>query len=391
MAWNVPGGNDDKEKDPWGQRKRANAGSADLDQFLRNLQKKFGGMLRGPRTTGPAFGVWLIAIVAIGLWSLSGFYIVQQGERGVVLRFGAKTQVTEAGLHWHWPYPIEKVEKVDVENVPAIQIGYRRTRSGKTKVPQESLMLTGDENIIDTEFAVHYKIKDAEAFLFNVQDPETTIKQATESAIREVVGKNTFDFSLTEGREHVARDIRALLQQMLDRYQSGIDILAVETQEAQAPAEVKAAFDDAVKAREDQARLKNEAEAYAADVIPRARGASSRLLEEAEAYKSSVTARADGDARRFGQIMKEYARAPAVTRERLYIEAMEQILSSTTKIYVDQKSGNNVFYLPLDKLQSRGESTGTPAPSTTPAPDADVPSGREPGGRTRSDLRRRQP
>lgn len=349
-------------------------------------------MLHGPRANGPAFGVWLIAIVAFGLWGLSGLYIVQEGERGVVLRFGAKLEVTESGLHWHWPYPIEKVEKVDVENVPAIQIGYRRTPKGKTKVREESLMLTGDENIIDTEFAVHYKIKDPQAYLFNVHDPETTIKQATESAVREIVGKNTFDFSLTDGREQVARDIRALLQQMLDRYQSGIEILAVETQEAQQPQEVKSAFDDAVKAREDQARLKNEAEAYAADVIPRARGASARLLEEAEGYKASVIARAEGDARRFGQIMKEYARAPAVTRERLYIEAMEQILASTTKIYVDQKSGNNVFYLPLDKLPPRSESSGAQTPSAMPAPDVDVPSaGREPTPRTRSDLRRRQP
>src|SRR5581483_1023430 len=347
VAWNVPGGDGDKEKDPWGQRKRAGAGASGLDQALRNFQRKLNEVFHGPRATGPGFGLGLIAAVLVGLWCLSGFYIVQQGERGVVLRFGAKNQVTEAGLHWHWPYPVETVERVDVENVPAIQIGYRRTRTGKTKVPQESLMLTGDENIIDTEFAVHYKIKDPEAYLFNVQDPETTIKQATESSVREVVGKNTFDFSLTEGREQVARDIRLLLQQMLDRYRTGIEIIAVETQEAQQPAEVKAAFDDAVKAREDQARLKNEAEAYAADVIPRARGASARLLEEAEAYKASVIARAEGDARRFGQILKEYARAPAVTRERLYIEAMEQILASTTKVYVDQKGGNNMLYLPL--------------------------------------------
>lgn len=389
MAWNVPGGDGDKEKDPWGQRKRAGSGASGVDQALRGFQKRLNDIFRGPRATGPGFGLGLIAAVLIGLWCLSGFYVVQQGERGVVLRFGAKNQVTEAGLHWHWPYPIETVERVDVENVPAIQIGYRRTRTGKTKVPQESLMLTGDENIIDTEFAVHYKIKDPEAYLFNVQDPETTIKQATESAVREVVGKNTFDFSLTEGREQVARDIRLLLQQMLDRYRTGIEIIAVETQEAQQPAEVKAAFDDAVKAREDQARLKNEAEAYAADVIPRARGASARLLEEAEAYKASVTARAEGDARRFGQILKEYARAPAVTRERLYIEAMEQILASTTKVYVDQKGGNNMLYLPLDKLVPR-EPNGSAAPQATPAPDADSSSMRD-AGRGRGDLRRRQP
>jgi modulator of FtsH protease HflK len=389
VAWNVPGGNDDKDKDPWGQRKRANASASGVDQVLRNLQKKLGGVLRGPRATGPGFGIGLVAIVAIGLWFLSGFYIVQQGERGVVLRFGALYEVVTGGLHWHLPYPVETVEKVNVEKISTIEIGYRsNVRTGsKSKVPKEALMITGDENIIDIEFAVQYKVKDADAYLFNLRDAEVTIAQATESAVREVMGKSTFDFALSgDGREQVARDARGLLQQMLDRYQAGIEILAVETQKAQPPDEVKSAFDDAVKAREDEQRVKNEAEAYANDIIPRARGGAARMLQEADGHKASVIARAEGDARRFTQIVKEYAKAPAVTRERLYLETMEQVLSNTTKIYIDQKAGNNMIYLPLDKLVPRGDGAGAPS---SPAAEAEsVSPAREPA-RGRSDVRRR--
>ena len=299
------------------------------------------------------------------------------------------------GLRWHLPFPIEKVEKVNVEKVSTIEIGYRSNRSGggKSKVPKEALMLTQDENIIDIEFAVQYKIKDAADYLFNVRDPETTIVQATESAVREVVGKSTLDFALTEGRDQVARSSRELLQAILDKYTTGVHIVTIETQKAQPPEEVKPAFDDAVKAREDEQRLKNEAEAYANDVIPRARGAAARYLQESEGYKASVIARAEGDARRFTQIANEYVKAPAVTRERLYIEMMEQVLSSTTKIFIDQKAGNNLIYLPLDKLVPMSESAH--APSVTPSvesgmtPSPEVKSGAS--SRNRSDLRRRAP
>lgn len=391
MAWNVPGGSGDKDKDPWGQRRRSNDGDSDLDRLVRNIQQKlgniFGGGSGGNGGDGRHFGVGLIVIAAILVWLLSGTYIVGPGERGVELRFGAKNEITEPGLHWHLPFPIETVEKVDVERVPIVEVGYRTARSGRTKVPKEALMLTGDENIIDIEFAVQYKVKDANAYLFNVHDPEGTIAQATESAVREIVGKSTLDFALTEGREEVARDARELLQQILDRYNTGIEIVAVETQKAQPPEEVKAAFDDAVKAREDQQRLKNEAEAYANDVVPRARGAAARMLEEAEAYRAGSIARAEGDARRFGLISKEYAKAPGVTRERLYIETMEQVLSNTSKVFIDQKAGNNMLYLPLDKLIPRVE---------TPPP-ASAGSGQESEGagaarelnRGRGDLRRR--
>lgn len=389
MAWNLPGDNGDKDRDPWGQRKRAaSSGSSDVDQLVRNFQKRLSNLF-GPRASGPGFGIGAILVIALGLWLLSGFYIVQESERGVVLRFGGLSEVVQRGLHWHLPYPIERVEKVNVERVSIIELGYRtNARSGgRSKVPREALMITGDENIVDIEFAVQYRIKEADAYLFNVRDPEVTIAQATESAVREAVGKSTLDFALTEGREQMASDAKVTLQQILDRYKAGIEVMAVETQRAQPPEEVKPAFDDAVKAREDEQRLKNEAEAYANDIIPRARGAAARMLQEAEGHKASVISRAEGDARRFSQILKEYAKAPAVTRERLYIEMMEQVLSSTTKVYVDQKGGNNMLYLPLDKLVPRADTAAAPS-----APTAETEGGgpaRESAARGRSDSRRR--
>ena len=389
MAWNVPGGNGDKDKDPWSRRKRSGAGSSDLDQMVRDLQRRLSGLFGGGGGSG--FGIGLIVVAALVLWLLSGLYIVQQGERGVVLRFGALHKVAEAGLHWRFPFPIESVEKVNVEKVSTIEIGYRTDpRTGRTNVARESLMITGDENIIDIEFAVQYRVKDAGNYLFNVRDPDQTIAQATESAVRQIIGKSTLDFALTEGRDQIARDAAGLLQQILDRYETGIHIGTVETQKAQPPAEVKPAFDDAVKAREDEQRLINEAEAYANDVIPRGRGAAARLLEEAEGYRASVVARAEGDARRFSLIAREYANAPAVTRERLYIETMEEVLSNTTKIYIDQRSGNNLLYLPIDRLAPRADAPSPAAPAP-PAADSGAAVPLRDGSRGRADLRRRAP
>jgi membrane protease subunit HflK len=396
VAWNEPGKPGDK--DPWGQRRKPGAGGPDIDRIVKDIQQKFAGLFGGLFGGGGGgggsshaggFGFGLILAVALAIWLLTGFYIVNQGEHGVVLRFGQKNEITQAGLRWHLPFPIEKVEKVNVEKVSTIEIGYRSNprTGGKSKVPKEALMLTEDENIIDIEFAVQYKIKDAAEYLFNVRDPEITIAQATESAVREVVGKSTLDFALTEGRDQVSRSSRELLQQILDRYKTGVHIVTVETQKAQPPDEVKPAFDDAVKAREDEQRLINEAEAYANDVIPRARGGAARLIQEAEGYKSSVIARADGDARRFSQIANEYVKAPAVTRERLYLETMEQVLSSTTTIFIDQKAGNNLIYLPLDKLMPMGEAAGA-APFVPPLTEADA-AARGTSGRGRTDLRSR--
>jgi membrane protease subunit HflK len=255
-------------------------------------------------------------------------------------------------------------------------------------VPKEALMLTEDENIVDIEFAVQYQIKNAADYLFNVNDPEATIVQGTESAIREIVGKNTLDFVITEGRDDVAIRTQGLLQEILDRYKSGIAITTTKMQKAQPPEQVKAAFDDAVKAREDEQRFKNEAQAYANDILPRARGTAARLVQEGEGYKASVIARAGGDAQRFLQISREYAKAPEVTRERLYLEAMEYVLTNTTKVFVDQKGGNNILYLPLDQI-IRQAGRGAPGESRPPSGEAET-GGAQPGfERGRGDLRAR--
>jgi membrane protease subunit HflK len=372
MAWNKPGNGDSGNRDPWGSRRGGQQGPPDLDEIVRKIQARlnnlFGGGRGGSGKGGGlgsfragGIGIGAIFIVVLILWGLSGFYAVQQAERGVVLRFGKLHAVTDAGLRWHLPYPIETVRKVNVEKVFAIEIGYRsneRTTS-VSRVPREALMLTEDENIVDIEFAVQYQIKNAADYLFHVNDPEATIVQATESAIREIVGKNKLDFVITEGRDDVAIRTQALLQQILDRYKTGIAITTTKMQKAQPPEQVKAAFDDAVKAREDEQRFKNEAQAYANDILPRARGTAARLVQEGEAYKASIIARAGGDAQRFIEIARQYERAPDVTTERLYLEAMEEVLSNTTKIFVDQKAGNNILYLPLDQIIREGARNGT--------------------------------
>lgn len=360
MAWNEPGG----DRDPWRGR-RNEQGPPDLDEIVKNLQRRLSGVFGGgksPKGGGSGIGLGLILIVALVLWAASGFFIVHQGERGVVLRFGERQEVVGPGLHWHLPYPIEKRVLVNVEKVFTLELGRRTTDKGVTRVPKEALMLTGDENIIDIEFAIQYRIRDPMEYLFNISDPSVTLYQVAESAVREVVGKSTLDFVLTSGRAEVEQATKAIMQATLDHYKAGLNIVAVEMQRALPPDEVKAAFDDAVRAREDEVRQKNEAEAYYNDVIPRARGEAARLAHEAQGYKQSVIARAEGDARRFNQIVAEYKNAPAVTRERLYIEAMEQVLSSTSKILVDQKSGNSLMYLPVDRLMS-GKSPVTDAES----------------------------
>lgn len=374
MPWNVPGGSGGK-KDPWGQGGRGDQGPPDLDEIVRRIQEKLGGLFggggrRGSGGAGGTRGVsaGIVVLVVLAIWLASGFYVVQQGERGVVLQFGKKSEVTQAGLRWHLPYPVESVEKVNVERVSVIEIGYRSNARGdsRTKVPREALMLTQDENIVDLEFAVQYRVKDPAAFLFNVRNVEATIVQATESAVREAAGKNSMDFILTEGRAEVGQRTQLLLQEILDRYDSGIFISNLEMQGAQPPEQVKAAFADAVKAREDQERFKNEAQAYSNDIIPRARGGAARMIQQSEGYKASVTARAEGDAHRFGQIVREYAKAPQVTRDRMYIEAMEEVFKNTTKVLIDQKGGNNLIYLPLDKLMEKA-ATRTGAAATVPA------------------------
>lgn len=402
MAWNKPGNGNSGNRDPWGGPKRGGQqGPPDLDEIVRNVQNKLRGLFGGGKggggrgggvgsfkAGGIGFGVILIAVLA--LWLVSGFYVVQQAERGVVLRFGKLHQVTDAGLRWHLPFPIESVEKVDVQNIFQQEVGYRSNeRTGRaSNVPQEALMLTQDENIVDIEFAVQYQISDAANYLFNVKNPEETIAQVTESSIREIVGKSTLDHVITEGRVDVADKTQALLQEILDRYKTGIVITTVKMQKAQPPEQVKAAFDDAVKAREDEQRFKNEAQAYSNDILPRARGTAARMVQEGEAYKASVIARSEGDARRFSQIARAYEKAPAITRQRLYLESLEAVLSSTTKVFIDQKGGNNILYLPLDRIVGQGRSGF--ADSGQSSTDTGSGEGQSFGrGRSRNDLRTR--
>ena len=376
MAWNEPGSDN---RDPWGQGNGQN-GPPDLDDLIKDLKKKFSGFLGGGgrKSAGggggggmPSLGgkAWVLIVLVLGLlWAASGFYVVEEGEQGVELQFGQYKQVTEAGLRWHLPYPVETVEIVNVQQIRTVEVGYRsNTRSNQfATVPQEALMLTKDENIIDIQFAVQYDIKDPRFLLFNVSENlDQVVRQATESSVREVVGRNTMDFAITGGRAEIAQETRLLLQNILDRYQTGINVKAVEMQNAQPPSEVKGAFDDAVKAREDEVKFRNEAEAYANDIIPRARGSASRVLQEAQAYQASVVAKAQGEASRFTQVLNEYHKAPGVTRDRLYIDAMEQVLSRSTKIMIDQSAGgNNVMYLPLDQLiRRRNDSAGRTDPT----------------------------
>jgi modulator of FtsH protease HflK len=364
--------------DPQWGRKKGNSGPPDLDQLWRNFNKKLnnlfkrkgnggsgtgGGEAGGPKRYGGSIGL-LIGLLLL-LWIGSGFYIVNEGQRGIVLRFGKYVESTQAGLRWHLPYPIEIVEAVNVSQVRTVEIGYRN--NVRSKVLKESLMLTDDENIIDIQFAVQYILKNPEEFLFTNREPENAVLQAAETAIREIIGKSKMDFVLYEGREQVAAKATELMQSILDRYKIGIAISKVTMQNAQPPEQVQAAFDDAVKAGQDRERQKNEGQAYANDVIPKAKGNAARLLEESEGYKQRVIASSEGEASRFKQVLVEYSKAPAVTRDRLYIDMMQQVLSNTSKIMVDQKGGNNLLYLPLDKLIQTG------GPSTPPGPVPELP------------------
>ena len=347
----------------WGNNKNS-GGPPDLDAVLRDLNKKvaelFGGKGGGTGKSGGggtsrnySSGIGLIFAVIALIWIGSGFYIVDASQRGVVLRFGKYIEATQAGPRWHLPYPIESVEIVNLSQVRTVEVGYRD--HVKNKMLKESLMLTDDENIIDIQFAVQYFLKDPADYLFNNRAPDENVRQAAEASIREIVGKNKMDFVLYEGREQVAAATTKLIQEILDRYKSGILVSKVTMQNAQPPEQVQAAFDDAVKAGQDRERQKNEGQAYANDVVPKAKGAAARLMQEAEGYRQRVVANAEGDASRFKQVLVEYEKAPVVTRERMYIDAMQQILSSSSKVMVDQKNGNSLLYLPLDKLiQSAG-------------------------------------
>ena len=367
--------------DPQWGNKNGNGGPPDLEALLRKLNQKVTALMGGGKGGagkpaggapaqgfGPGIGL-IIGIIAL-IWIGSGFYIVDAGQRGAVLRFGKNVEITQPGPHWHLPFPVETVEIVNVSQVRTVEIGYRD--NVKNKILNESLMLTDDENIIDIQFAVQYFVSDPAAYLFNNRAPDENVHQVAEAAIREVVGKNKMDFVLYEGREQVTAETTKLMQAILDRYKSGILISKVTMQNAQPPEQVQASFDDAVKAGQDRERQKNEGQAYANDVIPRASGAAARLMQEAQGYHQSVIANAEGDASRFRQILVEYQKAPAVTRERMYLDMMQQMLGNVSKVLIDQKNGNSLLYLPLDKLMEATRAGAAVSTEVQPAAKADV-------------------
>ena len=376
MPWNQPGGSDGK--DPWGNKNNQD-GPPDLDEIVKNLQTRFSSLFGGGKGDGSgstgrgdspfgAMGILVVLVLLAGVWLATGFYTVQQGETGVILRFGKFQEAYTAGLHWHLPAPIESKIIVNTEKVQTVEVGYRSAaNNSRQTVQRESLMLTEDENIIDIAFAVQYRIVDANNFLFNVSDQmDVLVRSATEAAVREVVGKTSMDDVITSGRSIVGSKTREILQRILDVYESGIEIVSVDMQHALPPQEVKPAFDDAVKAREDEVRYKNEAEAYSNDVIPRARGKSARIIQESEAYKATVIAQAEGETSRFSSILKEFNVAPEVTRERMYLESIEKVLTGSNLVMVDQKSSNNIMYLPLDRMLNRYESRDVVKDTTMP-------------------------
>ncbi len=349
MSWNKPG---DDDKDPWSGRSDPK-GPPDLDEIMRSLQAKLGGLLGGggQGSSGDnTHGLRSLAVLGAGatvLWALSGFYIVDEGNHGVETRFGHYIATSQAGLNWHIPAPIEQVNIVNVKKSNVIEVGYRPgDKSGG--IDKEALMLTKDENIIDVRLAVQYQVKDARQFLFNLINPDTTLRQVTESVERGVVGSNKMDFVLTEGRSEIVTQIKQEIQAVMDDYQAGIQITSVNLQDAQPPEQVQSAFEDAIKAREDKQRLINEAETYANDVVPKARGAAARKIQEAEGYKQQVIAQAEGEVSRFSQLLTEYQKSPAVTRQRLYLESIESVLSKSNTVMVDVNR-NSLVYLPLDK------------------------------------------
>src|SRR5437868_8356005 len=355
-----------------------NQGPPDLDELWRNFNRRLSEIFRRrprgagdepPRTPGNGRGIGggagALALLVVAVWLASGFYIVVEGTRGVVLTFGKYTKETTPGLNWRLPWPIQAHEIVNLSQVRTLEVGYRN--NVRTKVLKESLMLTDDENIVDLQFAVQYVVKDAQAYTFNVRRPDESAMQIAETAMREVIGKNRMDAILYETQVDIATKSHQLMQQIHDRYNTRVQISPVTLQNAQPPEQRQAAFDDAVKAGQDRERQKNEGQAYANDVIPRARGTASRLQQESEGYKQRVIANAEGDASRFRAVLTEYAKAPAVTRERIYIDTMQQILSSTNKVMMDYRGSGNLLMLPLEKLLQQPGAAPAPAPAGEPA------------------------
>jgi modulator of FtsH protease HflK len=390
-----------------------NDGPPDLDELWRDFNRKLSGLFGGkggggsgrrddrggngggggggggsgfqPDMKSAGIGAGLIAAVAALIWLGSGFYIVQEGQQAVVTTFGKYSQTKDAGFQWRLPYPVQAHETVAVSQLQSVEVG----RSGVVQATglRDSSMLTQDENIVDIRFTVQYRRTDARAYLFENNRPDEAVIMAAETAVREIVGKSTVDNVLYEQRDAIAADLVRSIQAQLDRLKAGITVANVNMQSVQVPEQVQAAFNDAVKATADRDRFKNEGQAYASDVIPKARGTASRLLEEAEGYRSRVVAQAEGDSQRFRSVLAEYQKAPGVTRDRLYIDTMQQVYSNVSKVMVDSRSGSNLLYLPLDRLLQQA---GAPvaAPAQAPAPVA-TPSSSDPAATQGVDIRSR--
>lgn len=390
-----------------------NGGPPDLDELWRDLNRKLSQLFSGrpgggdggdgpnsPDIRGAGVGAGLLIGLLVLIWLGSGFFIVQEGQQAVVMSFGRFSRTAEAGFQWRMPYPFETHEIVDVTRLRTVEVGSAAVTQSTGL--RDSSMLTQDENIVDIRFTVQYRLKDSKAFLFENHDPEAAVVQAAESAVREIVGRSTMDSVLYQQRDALAVDLVKLIQSQLDRLKAGVLIANVNVQSVQAPEQVQAAFDDAFKAGADRERFKNDGQAYANDVIPKARGAAARLHEESEAYRAKVVARAEGDAQRFRSVLAEYQKAPAVTRDRIYIDTMQQIYSSVTKVMVDARSGSNLLYLPLDKLLQQvggaqsaatpaaGASSSAPAVQVVPDVAAAAPVGQDPRSRENARGRDRE-
>lgn len=402
------------ENAPQGGRKGANAGPPDLDELWRDFNRKLGGLFGGsqpprgnaggggnsggfqPDMKSAGLGAGLILAVVALIWLGTGFFIVQEGQQAVITQFGKYKSTVNAGFNWRLPYPIQRHELVFVTQIRSVDVG--RDTVLKATGLKESAMLTEDENILDIKFAVQYRLSDARAFLFESKNPSDAVVQAAETAVREVLGKMKMDAALSEERDQIAPRVRALMQGILDRYKVGVEVVAINLQQGgvRPPEQVQASFDDVLKAGQERERAKNEAQAYANDVIPRAVGSASRLKEEADAYKARVIAQAQGDAQRFRSVYTEYQKAPQVTRDRMYLDTMQQIYGNVTKVLVESKQGSSLLYLPLDKiLQMNGgngasaEAAALPATST-PAPAAPVTSTLNSDARSRDAARTRE-
>jgi membrane protease subunit HflK len=368
MAWNEPGGGN---KDPW-SGKGGDQGPPDLDEVVRKLQERLGGLFGGKKTPGEPSGgggggggrggplsgfnprmVGIGAAVLFVIWLASGIYIIEPAERGVVLRFGAYQQMTEPGPHWRIPYPVEEVVTVNVDEISSFT--------------HKAAMLTQDENIVELELTVQSRIQDAADYLFQDQNPEKTLRDVTETVVRKTIGASKLDFILTEGRGAIAQTIQERTQALVNQYKTGLEVTSINMQPAKPPEQVKEAFDDAIKAREDKERLENQAEAYSNEILPQARGEAARVDADSKAYRDRVIASAEGETSRFLAILNEYTKAPDVTRERMYLETMEQVLGQSNKVLLDVKQGNSLMYLPLDQLMKKQDAGAAAerAPSAT--------------------------